>query len=84
MNKKQDILKKYTMFLKAKKILVVLATIASLSLIAYVSAYKMDIKFAPILMIISIICTGLFLLLWISIKPMKKHILEIIKEQQGK
>lgn len=84
MNKKQEILKKYNMFLKAKKILIVLATLGCLSLAGYFITYKMDMKFSPILMITSITCISLFLLLWISIKPMKKHILEIIKEYEGK
>ncbi|MFD3155967.1 hypothetical protein ACFIJ5_03750 [Haloimpatiens sp. FM7330] len=82
MDKKQEILKKYNMFLRIKKSIIFLGIISCLALTGYFIMDKMNMKFSVIFMILSIVFIFLFLVLLVSIRPMKKHILNIIKEYQ--
>lgn len=83
MDKKREILKKYKMFLKIKKSLIVLGILSVINLSAYVILDRLDRNFSVIFMALAIICVSLFFILTISINPMKKHILSVIKEYEN-
>ncbi len=83
MDKKREILKKYKMFLKIKKSLIGLGILSVINLSAYGILDRLDRNFSVIFMVLAIICISLFFILTISINPMKKHILGVIKEYEN-
>lgn len=83
MDKKREILKKYKMFLKIKKSLIVLGILSVINLSVYAILDRLNKNFSVIFMVLTIIFVSLFFILTISINLIKKHILSVIKEYEN-
>ena len=83
MEYKDEIIKKYRLFFTAKKLVVALGTICVICLTLFFILQKYNVKFISILLLsLSILSFVIFIIFWIAIKPMKKHILSLIKEYE--
>jgi hypothetical protein len=83
MNIKHEIVKKYNMFFKVKKMIMALGTVSAFSLFGYFLTHKYNhntLSFT--FLVLFLIFMFMFTLLWLSVKPMKKHILNLIEENQ--
>jgi cobalamin biosynthesis protein CobD/CbiB len=76
-----EIIRKYDLYKQAKKMIVSFGIITTIMLFGYMVMAKAGIKACSILMLVlSIISFVIFLVLWIALRPMKKHILSLIEE----
>jgi len=78
-----EIKRKYSMLMKIKKMVIFLGILSVFTLFGYsiLAHYKFEFESVTIL-ILCIISFILFLLLWVSIFPIKKHILQLIDEYE--
>lgn len=78
-----EIKRKYAMLMKIKKMVISLGVLSVLALFGYrvLAYYKFQFESIAVL-ILCIISLILFLLLWVSIIPIKKHILQLIVEYE--
>lgn len=80
---KQEIMKKYKLFLRAKKLIIVFGIISTLFLTSFLGAQRYNLKILSIFFIVlSCISLGIFIITWVSIKYSKKHILGLIEEYE--
>lgn len=80
---KQEVMKKYTLFLRTKKLIIVFGIISTLFLTSFFLAQRYDFKILSIILItLSCISLGIFIIFWVSIKYSKKHILGLIEEYE--
>lgn len=85
MNAKKEIEKKYMMLRQIKKMIIVLGIITTLTLFAFKMMEYASFKVgAIIMMVISVLSSILFFLLWASLSPIKKHILGLISEYEAR
>lgn len=83
MDNKNEIMKKYNLFLKAKKIKIFSGTFSILLLISFFITWKSNLKVLSIsMLILSIVLIVIFIMFWFTAKPMKKHILNLIEENK--
>lgn len=81
MKHNNEIIRKYDLYKRAKKMIILFGIITTIMLFGYMVMSKAGVKVGSILMLVlSIISFALFLVLWIALRPMKKHILNLIEE----
>jgi uncharacterized membrane protein len=81
MNNKNEIIKKYSLFLKAKKLIIFSGILSVLFLFSFFIAWIYNLKGLSIIMLIlSIVLIAIFIIFWITVRPMKEHILNLIDE----
>jgi cobalamin biosynthesis protein CobD/CbiB len=82
---KDEIIKKYRLFFTAKKLTIALGTICVICLTLFLILKKYNLELLSILLLsLSILSFVIFIIFWIAIKPMKNHILDLIKEYEQK
>lgn len=81
MKDNNEIIRKYDLYKRAKKMIILFGIITTIMLFGYMVMAKAGVKVGSILMLVlSIISFALFIVLWIALRPMKKHILNLIEE----
>ena len=81
MKHNNEIIRKYDLYKRAKKMIILFGIITTIMLFGYMVMSKAGVKVGSILMLVlSIISFALFIVLWIALRPMKKHILNLIEE----
>jgi len=83
MDNKNEIMKKYNLFLKAKKMKLFSGTLSVLFLFSFFITWKYDHKVLSIsMLILSIVLIAIFIMFWFTARPMQKHILNLIEENK--
>lgn len=84
MELKKEIMKKYILFQRSKKLTILSATLMVISLFGYLTLKSLNINLVSIaLLSLFIISFVIFFIFWMAIRPMKKHILSLIKEYEN-
>jgi len=83
MGNKNEIMKKYNLFLKAKRMIIFSGTFSVLFLFIFFISWKYDLKvLAIVMLILSIALFAVFIMFWTTARPMRKHILNLIEEHK--
>lgn len=83
MKLKNEIKRKYILFQISKRLTILSATLMAISLFGYLTLKGLNINLVSIaLLSLFIISFVIFLIFWMAIRPMKKHILSLIKEYE--